>query len=244
MYKGKRILGLIPARGGSKGLPGKNIRPMLGKPLIAWTIGQALACKYLDKVIVSTDDEKIADTAKKYGADVPFFRPEELATDEARSVDVIFHALDFFKQQNYEFDYVVLLQPTSPLRTTNDIDRSIISLIENDDRADSLISVGELSHGHPHIVQKIDDKGFIQPFCDIKAVAARRQELSNAYLPYGVIFLAKTDSLRKYETFYQKRTLPFIIERWQHYEIDDIYDFMAAEMILKEKRGSGNEIIG
>lgn len=237
MYKGKRILGLIPARGGSKGLPGKNIRSLLGKPLIAWTIEQALACNYLDQVIVSTDDGEIAATAKKYGAEVPFMRPKELASDEARAVDVIFHALDFFKRQKCHFDYVALLQPTSPLRTAEDIYESVKTLIDNENKADSLISVGELDHGHPHIVQKINNNGFLQPFCEITAVVTRRQELSEAYLPYGVIFLAKVEPLRRHETFYQERTLPFVIERWQHYEIDDLYDFMAAEMILKEQRG-------
>ncbi len=237
MYKGKRILGLIPARGGSRGLPGKNIRPLLGKPLIAWTIEQAMACNCLDKVVVSTDDAEIAETAKKYGAEVPFIRPKELASDEAKSVDVALHALDFFKDQNYEFDYLILLQPTSPLRTAADISKSVEILTDNESTADSLISVGEISHGHPAIVQKIDHRGFLQPFGGARLNAVRRQDLVNAYLPYGAIFLAKVESLRKYGTFYQDRTLPFLLERWQHYEIDDIYDFTAAETILKAKLG-------
>ena len=108
MYKRKTILGLIPARGGSRGLPGKNIRPLLGKPLVAWTIEQALASKYLDRVVVSTDNEEITDVAKRCGAEVPFMRPKELAADDTKSIDVIFHTLDFFKHQNMEFDYLAL----------------------------------------------------------------------------------------------------------------------------------------
>ncbi len=237
MYKGKRVLGLIPARGGSKGLPGKNIRLLSGKPLISWTIEQALAAKYLDEVIVSTDDEETAGIAKQYGAGVPFLRPKELASDTAKSVDVIFHALDFFQHQKCEFDYVALLQPTSPLRAADDIDKSVKKLIDNEEKADSLVSVGKLSHGHPHIVQKTSNKGFLQPFCGKKIRSARRQDLSKAYLPYGVIFLAKVESLRRLKTFYQERTLPFLIEKWQHYEIDDLYDFIAAETVFQREMG-------
>ncbi|CEO88250.1 acylneuraminate cytidylyltransferase family protein [Syntrophaceticus schinkii] len=126
MYKGKKILGLIPARGGSKGLPGKNIKPLCGKPLIAWAIEQGLASKYLDKVIVSTDDEEIAKVSRSFGAEVPFMRPGELATDAAKTIDVVVHALEFLKQRGgLEFDYLALLEPTSPLRKNGDIDKSI-----------------------------------------------------------------------------------------------------------------------
>lgn len=243
MYREKRILGLIPARGGSKGLPGKNIRPLLGKPLIAWTIEQALACKVLDMVLVSTDNREIAATAGEYGAAVPFLRPPELATDEAGSAGVIFHALDFLKGQGRGFDYVALLQPTSPLRSPDDISDSIKMLIDRADEADALVSVGEMAHGHPHIVQRVDDSGFLRPFCEVKKVAARRQELANAYLPYGVIFISKVGALMKYETFYQERTIPYVIGRWQHYEIDDLYDFMAAEMMMKLKTEEADEFI-
>jgi CMP-N-acetylneuraminic acid synthetase len=244
MYREKRILGLIPARGDSKGLPGKNIRPLLGKPLIAWTIEQALACKVLDMVLVSTNDREIAATAVEYGAAVPFIRPPELATDEAGSVGVIFHALDFLKRQGREFDYVALLQPTSPLRSPDDISDSIKMLIDRADEADALVSVGVIAHGHPHMVQRADDRGFLRPFCEVvKQVAARRQELANAYLPYGVIFISKVGALKKYETFYQERTIPYVIGRWQHYEIDDLYDFMAAEMIMKLKTEEADELI-
>lgn len=110
MYKHKKILCLIPARGGSKGLPKKNIRKLIDKPLIAWTIKQALASKYLDKIIVSTDDEQIAAVSRKYGAEVPFLRPHKLAADKAKSIDVILHALSYLEQQGMRYDYILLLE--------------------------------------------------------------------------------------------------------------------------------------
>ena len=139
MYKGKTILGLIPARGGSKGLPRKNIRPLLGKPLIAWTIEQALASEYLDRVVVSTDDEKIAEISRKYGAKVPFMRPKESAADEARRIDVVLHAIDWMEKNDNSYDLIMLLQPTSPLRTSEDIDKAIKLFISK--KADSLFLI-------------------------------------------------------------------------------------------------------
>ncbi|KNZ70110.1 acylneuraminate cytidylyltransferase [Thermincola ferriacetica] len=244
MFAGKTILALITARGGSKGLPGKNIRPLLGKPLIAWTIEQALDCPYLDRVVVSTDDREIAETARGFGAEVPFLRPPELATDEAKSIDVVLHALDYFAQQNDEYDYLVLLQPTSPLRRKEDIGRALELLIRNAARADSLVSVGEISHGHPAMVQKIDDEGLLQPFLGQRITALRRQDLSPAYVPYGVVFISKVDKLKLLKTFYQEKTLPYVIQRWQHYEIDDIYDFIVTEAILKQRLEGNHEFSG
>ena len=140
MYKNKTILGIIPARGGSKGLPGKNILDIAGKPLIVWTIERAINSKYLDRVIVSTDDSEIAEISKKYGAEVPFTRPEELAEDTTPMMDVIFHALDFFKSKNMAFDYIALFEPTSPLRKINDIDNAIKQLIDNEEYSRRLCS--------------------------------------------------------------------------------------------------------
>jgi len=207
MYKGKNILGLIPARGASKGLPRKNIKLLLGKPLITWTIEQALASKYLDRVVVSTDDKEIAEISKKYGAEVPFIRPKELARDE----------------------------PTSPLREKNDIDNGIMKLIDNENKADSLVSVGEISLEHPFISKEIDEKGYVKPFYKVlHNKVGRRQNLSKAYFPYGVLYLSKVSAIKKYKTFYQKKTMPMFIKRWQNYEIDDIWDFVCIETILKK----------
>ena len=234
MYKGKNILGLIPARGGSKGLPRKNIRPLLGKPLIAWTIEQALTSKYLDKVVVSTDDKEIGEISKKYGAEVPFMRPKELARDNSPTIDVILHTLNWFENAGEKYDYLALLEPTSPLREKDDIENGIKKLIDNENRADSLVSVGEIALEHPFISKEIDERGYVKPFYKVsKTHITRRQDISKAYFPYGVLYLSKVSAIKEYKTFYQERTLPLFIKRWQNYEIDDMWDFICIETILK-----------
>ena len=235
MYKGKNILGLIPARGGSKGLPRKNIKSLLGKPLIAWTIEQALASKYLDRVVVSTDNKEIAEISKKYGAEVPFMRPKELAKDNSTTADVIIHTLNWFKNSGQKFDYLALFEPTSPLREKNDIDNGIMKLIDNENKADSLVSVGEISLEHPFISKEIDEKGYVKPFYKVpNNKIRRRQDLSKAYFPYGVLYLSKVSAIKEYKTFYQKKTMPMFIKRWQNYEIDDMWDFICIQAILKK----------
>jgi CMP-N,N'-diacetyllegionaminic acid synthase len=238
MVHDKSILAVIPARGGSKGLPRKNILPLGGRPLIAWTIEQALASKYLDKVLVSTDDEEIAGIAKDCGAEVPFLRPAELATDTAKTIDVIHHCLAFYKERGVSFDYLALLEPTSPLRAEGDIDKAIKLLAEQDAEADSLVSVGEVHMEHPSIVKKIENN-YVKPYESSGKIITRRQELSKAYFPYGVIYLSKISSLMATDTFYQERTIPFYIQRWQNYEVDDIFDLICIQAILNHKMQEG-----
>lgn len=238
MIQGKTVLAIIPARGGSKGLPRKNILPLLGKPLVAWTIGQALASQYLDKVIVSTDDEEIARIAKDHGAEVPFIRPAELATDTAKTIDVIYHSLAFYKERGISFNYLALLEPTSPLRAEGDIDKSIKLLADHEAEADSLVSVGEVHMEHPSIVKKIENN-YVKPYESTGEIITRRQDLSKAYFPYGVIYLSKITSLEATDTFYQERTIPYFIQRWQNYEVDDIFDLICIEAIMNYKVKEG-----
>jgi CMP-N-acetylneuraminic acid synthetase len=234
MYKDKKILAVITARGGSKGLPGKNIKPMLGKPLIAWTIGQGLNSKYIDKLIVSTDDKEIADVAKKYGAEVPFMRPDYLASDTASSMDVIIHAIDFFEKKDEFFDIVVILEPTSPLRNKNDLDNALKLFVENFEEADSLISLGEIHLESPFFAKILSKNGFIESLMNIAKVG-RRQDLQKTYFPYGVIYATKVNLFKNDKLFYREKTLPYYIQRWQNYEIDDIFDFVCIENILRLK---------
>lgn len=234
MYKQRTILGIIPARGGSRGLARKNIREMAGKPLIAWTIEKAASSKYLDRVIVSTDNVEISRIAKRFGAEVPFIRPDELAEDKTPMLDVIIHAVEYLRKNNRRYDYIALLEPTSPLRKENDIDRAIIQLIDYEKEADSLISVGEVHLEHPSIMKEIKE-GYVKAYEKVTKNITRRQDLNRVYFPYGVIYLAKTDKLIEYGTFYQERTVPFCIERWQNYEVDDIYDFMCIEAVIKHE---------
>lgn len=228
------ILALIPARGGSKGLPKKNIIPLAGKPLIAWTIEQALECRYIDKLVVSTDDEEIAKISKYYGAEVPFLRPKELAKDDSPTSETIKHAIKWFEEKNEYFDIIVLLEPTSPLRSKDDLDNALELFCKNLDKSDSLISVGKVHLENPYIMKSIKD-GCVRPFIEQERTFFQRQMLPEAYFPYGVIYATKVSAFKEKETFYQERTIPYFIERWQNYEIDDYYDLLCTEAILESR---------
>ena len=233
MINDKKIIAIIPARGGSKGLPRKNILDLCGKPLIAWTIEKALNGKYIDKVVVSTENKEIAEISKKYGAYV-VERPEEMARDDSPTVDAIMHVINWFEKRREYFDIIILLEPTSPLRKENDLDSAIELFIENIDRADSLVSVGEVHLENPHITKKIEN-GYLRPLIETVRNVHQRQQLPKVYFPYGVIYLALTSAIKEYKTFYLERTIPYFIERWQNYEIDDIYDLICIEAILQHR---------
>lgn len=230
MYKNKTFIAIIPARGGSKGLPGKNIKNLCGKPLIAWSIEKALKSKYLDEVMVTTDDKEIADIAKKHGANVPFIRPAELATDTATTFEAIEHTINFYEENlNKEFDYVVLLEPTSPLREDDEIDNMIEQMLNSD--KEGIVSIGEV-HEHPSIMMKTTN-GQLEKFCKELELKYRRQDNEKAYFPYGVAYIGKIEKVLNKKTFYFENVDFFIIKRYQCYEIDDIYDFLAIENIMK-----------
>lgn len=232
MINGKSFISIIPARGGSKGLPGKNIKVLCGKPLIAWSIEAGLGSKYIDEVMVTTDSEEIARIARGFGASAPFIRPAELASDTATSFDAIKHAVNFYENELYKkFDYIVLLEPTSPLREKDDIDGMIEKIISMEDQFDAIVSLGEV-HEHPSIMKKIVGNE-IEPYCKDLVMATRRQDNEVAYFPYGVAYIVKTKTLLEEKTFYPNRTTYRMIKRYQCYEIDDIYDFLAIENIMK-----------
>lgn len=236
---GYNIIAIIPARGSSKSVPRKNIRLLNGKPLIYYTIKEAQKSKYISRVVVSTEDEEIAEISKKYGAEV-VKRPEELARDDSPTIDAIMHIIDWFEAKNEYFDIVALLEPTSPLRKEDDLDNAIRLFIDNIDTADSLVSVGEVHLENPYIMKTVED-GFVKPFVEVGKSFHQRQQLPKVYFPYGIVYLSKVDALKKYKTFYQERTIPYFIERWQNYEIDDIYDFICVEAILKYRLESHKE---
>jgi CMP-N-acetylneuraminic acid synthetase len=228
----EKVLGIIPARAGSKGIPGKNIKPIAGLPLITWTIRQALAAKMLEKAIVSTDDEEIAQIAREAGAEVPFLRPAEFAQDHSPTSDVVIHALDYFSQHGMEYEMVAILEPTSPLRKPSDIDRGITLLKQRRD-AFSLVSVGEVHTENPLIVKKIE-KGFVEPYPLGTKTIYQRQQADAAFFPYGVLYLSRSDKFRELKTFYTDRTLPMLIERWQNYEVDDEVDFAIVSTLIQK----------
>ena len=230
MYKNKRSLAIIPARGGSKGLPGKNLREMNGKPMIAWTIEQANNSELLDRAIVTTDSEEIAEVAAKWGGDVPFIRPSHLAQDDSAMIGALEHALQSVDE---EYDIILLLEPTSPLRNSHDIDRGIMLLVDNWDTHDSIVSLGEVQLENPEICKLVESERVV-PYNKESRKITYRQQLEKVYFPYGVLYGSKTSTISKYEGFYQDRTLPMFIDRWQNYEVDDRCDFICIDAIMKD----------
>ncbi len=233
MNKKLKTIAIIPARSGSKGLPGKNVKLLLGKPLISWTIESALASNNIDLVMVSTDSEEIASIALDCGADVPFLRPLDLASDDATTFSVVEHAINFYsKEKRKNFDLVALLEPTSPIRENKDIDNMIKKLSESYEDKDAIVSLGEVAT-HPALLKIIDKHNSVFPYNVNDFNNARRQDQKKVYFPFGVGYILKVKVLLEEKTFYPKRTLGYVIERHQNYEVDDIYDFMCIEQILK-----------
>lgn len=232
MIQGKSVISIIPARGGSKGLPGKNIKNLCGRPLISWTIEKALSSNYIDTVLVSTDSQDIANVSKSFGAQVPFMRPDNLATDGATTLSVVQHSLDYYSRLDSVFDYIVLLEPTSPLRKPKDIDNMLTKLDSNSNNFDSIVSLGE-THAHPYILKKLTNSS-VSNFLNSPNVSnLRRQDYDSVYFPYGVAYVVKTDVFLEENTFYTRKCMGYQIERWQNYEIDDFCDFLCVEAMIK-----------
>ena len=233
MYKGKRILALIAARGGSKGLHRKNLRDLAGKPLIAWSITQAAASERIDRVIVSTEDDEIAETSRQFGADVPLLRPKELATDSSPVSEAILHVMRSLKSMGETYDIVMLLECTSPVRYPDDIDNAIAALTDNPG-AQSVVGVVELTHEHPTWTFRLS-AGYLSSFISggHSQENLRRQALEKTYLPFS-IYLTWWRSFELYRSFYQPRTLPYLLRREQMADIDDEVDFFITESIMKK----------
>lgn len=234
MIDDKVILAVIPARGGSKGVPRKNIKKLNGKPLISYTIEEALKSKYIDRVVVTTEDMEIAEISRKYGAEVPFIRPAELAEDDTPGIDPIIHCIKWLRDnEGYSPDYVGLFQCTSPLRTYEQIDQAIRDLYAA--KGDSIVSVCE-SEVSPYWMKKIQS-GKLRNFLSPDDEYYRRQDLPVIYRLNGAIYIAKTDRLMEFGNWYTDDTLPFIMDRYTSIDIDDDFDFKLVEFLMKE----GNE---
>jgi N-acylneuraminate cytidylyltransferase/CMP-N,N'-diacetyllegionaminic acid synthase len=234
MDQNQSIMALIPARGGSKGLPRKNILPLAGKPLIAWTIEAALQSNLCDKVIVSTDDEEIAAVARQYGAEVPFLRPPELATDNAKTIDVILHAINHQLSQNRSFDFLLLLQPTSPLRNAGDI-RSAAELLFQKKTA-AVVSICESEHP-PLWMNTIGPDLCLKDFLKPELQNQNRQQLAKFYRLNGAIYLAKQDFLVRERSFFGENTYAYIMEPERSVDIDRELDFKFAEFLIQMQKG-------
>jgi CMP-N-acetylneuraminic acid synthetase len=225
-----RILALIPARGGSKRLPGKNIRVLGNKPLIVWSIDEAKDIPDICDILVSTDDAAIASVCTDAGALVPWLRPADLATDTASSVDVVLHALDWYETQKGTVDGIVLLQPTSPFRTKESVLRGIELYIENGRKP--VLGVSP-THAHPMWTLKMDGE-YVVPFFKEHGLGTRSQDLPTAYVVNGSFYLISPDDLRANRSFIGVKTTPLLIESPKEaLDIDTEWDWTFAEAFIR-----------
>ena len=228
------VLAVIPARGGSKGVPRKNIKPLGGKPLIAHTIAAALSVFPRQDVVVSTDDEEIAEVSEKYGASVPFIRPVELATDTATSEPVVRHALLHAEESHSTtYDAVLMLQPTSPLRTGEDINRALTLYASGE--GDSVVSVIDVEGNHPFRMKRIVGNRLVnyvdQGFWDLRA----RQQLPRVYIRSGSIYLVDRNVFLQNKSLIGNEPLALVMDPSSSINIDSALDFSLAEMIVAER---------
>ena len=225
MIEGKSVLAIIPARGGSKGVPRKNIRVLAGRPLIAWTIEEAKKSRYIDRLILSSDDPEIIRVAGEWGCEAPFVRPPELARDDTPGIDPVLHALGELPS----YDYVVLLQPTSPLRTAEDIDGALELCLARNSRA--CVSVTEPDKS-PYWMFNRDSDGRLRPLIDTGEIAGRRQDLPRVYALNGAVYVAESAWLAESRSFLTGDTLGYEMPKERAADIDTELDFTIAELFL------------
>lgn len=223
------IISIIPARGGSKGIPRKNIKLLNGKPLISYSIDASNSCSLIDETYVSTEDAEISEISKGNNAEV-IERPDELAGDDSSSIDVILHVLDYLENRGELPDLFVLLQPTSPLRTSEDIEASINSFLESD--CDSLVSVCELDHRS--LLNFSLEDGFLVQNNNEALFNSRRQDIPTHYSLNGAIYITTPEFIRKNKSFYSDKTIPHVMSKEKSIDIDTSFDFKLAEFLLNE----------
>jgi N-acylneuraminate cytidylyltransferase len=224
MISGRSVLAIIPARGGSKGVPRKNIRKVGGKPLIAWSIEEARKSQYIDRLILSSEDEEIIEIARRWGCEVPFIRPVELAQDETPGIAPILHALDALPQR---YDIVVLLQPTSPLRNTEDIDGCIAHLVAQN--ATSCVSVTEPDKS-PYWMYRFDKNTFLKPLFGEQTYTSR-QQLPKVYALNGAVYVAECSWLIHSKGFISHSTVGYIMPKERSLDIDTEHDLRICEIL-------------
>tara|TARA_B100000745_G_scaffold166900_1_gene109228 strand:+ start:2188 stop:2904 length:717 start_codon:yes stop_codon:yes gene_type:complete len=227
--KSYKILAIIPARGGSKGIRRKNLQKLSGKPLIAHTIIAAKKTKSINKIIVSTDDKEIGKISKNNGAEVPFLRPKQISKDTSSIIEVIKHALKFLQEnQSYVPDIIILLQPTSPLRTSQLITKTINTLKKS--KATSVITVSKITK-HPYASYWLKND-FLKPFEKNSAKYSRRQEFPDLFFPTGAVYTFWYDTLKKFNSLHGPKIKPIVVHD-EDIDIDNLRDLFFAEMMLK-----------
>ncbi len=226
MIQGKTVLAIIAGRGGSKGLPRKNVLKLKGKPLIAWSIDCANQSRYIDRLVLSSDDEEINRIGQDYGCQVPFTRPAHLATDDARIHDAIGYTLENLDQS---YDIVVLLQATSPLRNANDIDGCLETLMRHD--ANSCVSVSQ-SPKSPYWAFTLGQENELKRLIETSAKSPRRQELPETFTLNGAVYTAETAWFMEHRTFIDSSTRAYVMPKERSVDVDDKIDFLLCEAIL------------
>lgn len=233
MYQGKKILAIIPARWGSKGIPLKNIIDLDGKPLIVYSLDSAQKSQYLDRVIVSTNSLEIKQVAESYGADVPFMRPEALAEDTSKTIDAVVHAVNWLKEhQNERYDFVMVIQNTVPLRKNWHIDEAIETLLNSEER--SLVSVSEVED-HPFLMRTIASDGLLENLLPMNSTI-RRQDMPKYYKVNGAIYLQKLDEFFDADVSLNDGVLPYIMEQRYSVDIDTYLDLQLVLYYLQKEK--------
>lgn len=227
MIGARRVLAVVPARGGSKGLPGKHLLEVRGRPLIAWTIDAAHGAQSIDRTVLSSDDDAIMATASRLGCDVPFRRPAELANDAAASIEVVLHAVGALPG----YDVVVLLQPTSPLRTSVDIELAFDTFRTTG--APACVSVAPVAQS-PYWMYRLGDRATLQPVVELPSPATRRQDLPPVYALNGAVYIADVDWLRRTRTFVTCETVAHVMPAERSVDIDTAADFEAFRKAVSE----------
>ncbi|WP_203245958.1 acylneuraminate cytidylyltransferase family protein [Sporosarcina beigongshangi] len=227
MINDKKVLAIIPARGGSKGVLRKNIKELAGKPLIAWTIEEAKKSKYIDRLILSSEDDEIIKIAKEFGCEAPFVRPSELAQDDTPGIIPLLHALE----EVIGYDYIVSLQPTSPLRIVDDIDACIEKMIAT--RSPACVSVAEPTNS-PYWMYTVDEKENMVPLIKQDNLTTRRQDLPSVYLLNGAVYVAEVTWLKQTASFLTAETTAFIMPNNRSHDIDTEEDFLLVDSLLRK----------
>ena len=228
-----QVVGIITARGGSKGVPRKNVRMVAGKPLIAWTIEAARQARSLNRVIVSTDDAEIARVAQHFGAEIPFIRPASLAQDNSTHIDVLCHAIHWLRDEGgCRVDYVVNLQPTSPMRLAEDIDGAVTLAIER--RADAVVSICPTS-ANPHLVKQLSPTGELIGFAGVEVRHSRRQELPPAYVFNGSVYVNRADHLLATRNMFAPGMLGYVMPESRSWDIDTEEDLQVVDFLMTSR---------
>lgn len=234
MIDGNRILCIVPARAGSKGLPDKNIRLLAGKPLLAWPIAAALGSAYVDRVIISTDSQHYADIAVKHGADCPFLRPKEFASDTSPSIDFILHTVDELEARGERYDWLLLLEPTSPLTESSDVDAALEMFATGASGAEAVVGITLMETHHPSYSVFRAGNGMIRPMVGQSfADMPRRQDLDPVFSLDGSLYCSTIAALRRERGFCHDHTVGFVMDRHKAFEVDDLVDFICIEAVLQ-----------